>query len=58
MSISSIFIGIAFILSLYFFWNLTRIRFYNEDFRQNRLYILIVAIFIAFIVWGISRNFV
>lgn len=58
MLISNIFIGIAFILSLYFFWNLIKIRFYKEDFRQNRLYILIVAIFIAFIIWGISRNFI
>lgn len=58
MLVSDIFIVIAMILSIYFFWVLIRIRFKKEYFRQNILYIIIVSIFVCFIIWGISRNFI
>lgn len=58
MLISDIFIGIGLALSIYFFWILIRIRFKNEEFRQNTVYILIVSIFVCFIIWGIVRNFI
>lgn len=58
MLVSDIFIVIAMILSVYFFWVLIRIRLKKEYFRQNILYIIIVSIFVCFIIWGISRNFI
>ena len=58
MLVSDIFIVIAMILSIYFFWVLIRIRIKKEYFRQNILYIIIVSIFVCFIIWGISRNFI
>ncbi len=50
-----IIIGIAYILSIYFFYNLIRIRTKKEDNRRNILYVLITSILILIIIWNIFR---
>ena len=49
-------IGIAMILTIYLFYNLTRIRVKKENYRQNRIYFLIVAILLLLFVWNIFRQ--
>ena len=48
-------IGIAYILTIYMFYNLIRIRIKNEKNRLNRIYILIVIILELIIIWNIFR---
>lgn len=51
-----IIIGTAFILVMYLFYNLARIRVKNEKNRQNRIYVLIVIILILMFIWNIFRQ--
>ncbi len=48
-------IGIAYILTIYLFYNLIRIRLKNERNRSNRVYILITLILVLVIIWNIFR---
>lgn len=51
-----IIIGVAFILVIYLFYNLIKIRVKNEKNRQNRLYVLIVLILVLMFIWNIYRQ--
>ncbi len=51
-----IIIGIAYILSIYFFYNLIRIRTKKEKNRLNRVYVLIVLILVLIFIWNIFRQ--
>lgn len=53
---SKVIIVISYILIGYFFFNLIRIKYKNESFRQNRIYILIVFILVLLVIWNIFRN--
>ena len=50
-----IIIGISIILTIYFFYNLIRIRVKNETNRINRVYVLIVLILGLLVVWNFFR---
>lgn len=49
-------IGISYILSIYLFYNLIRIRIRKEENRQNRIYLLITLILGLIVVWNIFRQ--
>lgn len=51
-----IIIGVAYILVIYFFYNLIRIRVKNKKNRQNRLYVLIVLILVLMFIWNLFRQ--
>lgn len=51
-----IIIGISYILTIYFFYNLIRIRIKNEENRQNRLYVLITLIIGLIVIWNFFRK--
>lgn len=48
-------IGISYILSIYLFYNLIRIRIKKEENRLNRVYVLIVLIITLIFVWNMFR---
>lgn len=48
-------IGMSYILAIYLFYNLIRIRIKNEKNRINKVYILIVLILCLIIIWNIFR---
>lgn len=50
-----IIIGISYILSVYFFYNLLRIRIKKEEYRLNRVYVLIVLIIVFIALWNMFR---
>ena len=50
-----IIIGIAYILAIYLFYNLIRIRIKQEENRRNKIYVLIVLILALIIIWNIFR---
>ena len=51
-----IIIGIAYILAIYLFYNLIRIRTKQEENRRNKIYVLIVLILVLIIIWNIFRQ--
>ncbi len=52
-----IIIGISYILCIYLFYNLIKIRKSKEKNKSNKIYLLIVLILFLFTIWGIVRNF-
>ena len=50
-----IIIGISYILTIYLFYNLIKIRIKKEENRINRVYVLIVLILVLIIIWNIFR---
>ncbi len=50
-----IIIGIAYVLAIYLFYNLIRIRIKKEENRRNRVYILITLIMSLIVIWNIFR---
>lgn len=48
-------IGIAYILAIYLFYNLIKIRIKKEENRINKVYILIVIILLLIIIWNFFR---
>lgn len=49
-------IGTSYILSIYLFYNLIKIRFKKEENRQNRIYILITLILGLIVIWNLFRQ--
>lgn len=49
-------IGIAYILTIFMFYNLIRIKIKDEKKRINVIYVLIVLILTLTIIWNIFRN--
>jgi len=48
-------IGISYILTIYFFYNLLKIRMKKEKNRLNKVYVLIVTLITFIIIWNIFR---
>ena len=47
----------GYILAIFLFCKLIRIRIKPEEKNHNKLYVLITAIILLLIIWGILRNF-
>lgn len=48
-------IAVSYILAIYLFYNLIRIRLKKEENRRDRIYILIVIIISFIVIWNIFR---
>ena len=46
---------ISWVLTMYLFYNLIKIRIKGEEKRRNRLYVLITVILVLIIIWNIFR---
>ena len=47
---------VGIICAIYLLYNLIKIRINNEKNRQNRIYALIVVIFVLMFIWNIFRQ--
>ena len=52
----NVIIGIATLCVIYLFYNLIRIKFKKEKNRQNRIYALVIIIFMLMFIWNIYRQ--